>query len=313
MINSILVQIASYRDPELIHTVKNLVSTAKNPQNLRICIAWQHDELENIDEIKSIPNLEILDIPYKETKGVGWARNLLQKQYKNEKYILQLDSHHRFVKDWDEKCITMIQDLQAKGSKKPILTTYLPNYNELSGDSDQNYPTKMIYAGFHSLGFLQFGYSQIGNHKQLARPIRSRFFSGHFVFTVGDWDKEVLYDVEWWDIFSEEINMAVRSFTHGYDLFFPHQLIAYHCYSRLGRWIHLYDAKDAKERQEKDALKLRQLLNMDNESLNIDFGIYGIGSERSLIDYEKYAGINFKNRDAEKHTRYHNEPLNFYQ
>jgi len=122
MINSILVQIASYRDPELIHTVKNLVSTAKNPQNLRICIAWQHDELENIDEIKSIPNLEILDIPYKETKGVGWARNLLQKQYKNEKYILQLDSHHRFVKDWDEKCITMIQDLQAKGYKKPMLT-----------------------------------------------------------------------------------------------------------------------------------------------------------------------------------------------
>ena len=40
---------------------------------------------------------------------------------KGEKYTLQLDSHHRFVKDWDDKLIKMIKGLQKDGYEKPLL------------------------------------------------------------------------------------------------------------------------------------------------------------------------------------------------
>ena len=40
---SIFVQIASYRDPQLVPTIKDLISNAKHPENLKICIAHQHD------------------------------------------------------------------------------------------------------------------------------------------------------------------------------------------------------------------------------------------------------------------------------
>ena len=50
--SKIFVQIASYRDPELIPTLEDLLDKSDTPENLRICIAWQHseeDEWDNLD------------------------------------------------------------------------------------------------------------------------------------------------------------------------------------------------------------------------------------------------------------------------
>ena len=51
--NTIFVQIAAYRDNQLLPTLRDMISNAKNPENLRICIAWQHckdDNWDNLDE-----------------------------------------------------------------------------------------------------------------------------------------------------------------------------------------------------------------------------------------------------------------------
>ena len=60
--DKIFVQIASYRDPELIPTVLDLVEKAKNPEALRIVVAWQHDDNETLEPIKHL--IEYIDIPY---------------------------------------------------------------------------------------------------------------------------------------------------------------------------------------------------------------------------------------------------------
>jgi len=41
---TIFIQIAAYRDPELIPTLDDLLSNAKYPDRLKICIAWQHSK-----------------------------------------------------------------------------------------------------------------------------------------------------------------------------------------------------------------------------------------------------------------------------
>ena len=38
----VFISIASYRDPELLPTIKDLIANAKNPKNLVFSIAWQH-------------------------------------------------------------------------------------------------------------------------------------------------------------------------------------------------------------------------------------------------------------------------------
>ena len=130
--NSIFVQIASYRDNQLIHTLHDMISNADHPENLKICIAWQHsqdDVWDNLDEYKDDPRFIILDIKHEDSKGVCWARNLTQQNYGNEEYTLQIDSHHRFVKNWDTECIKMLDQLKKKGHKKPLITSYIPSFN----------------------------------------------------------------------------------------------------------------------------------------------------------------------------------------
>ena len=130
--NSIYVQIASYRDPELIPTLHSLLDNAKHPHLLTICVAHQadkKDKWDTLEEFKNDNRFIIIDIPAKESKGTCWARHQIQRFYDNQQYTLQLDSHHRFAKNWDETCINMLRELQIKGNPKPILTTYLPSYS----------------------------------------------------------------------------------------------------------------------------------------------------------------------------------------
>jgi len=114
----IFIQIAAYRDPQLIPTLKDCIKKSKHPENLVFSITWQHSEedaWDNLDDFKFDRRFKIIDVPYTESKGTCWARNLLQQQYDGEEYTLQLDSHHRFIENWDEELINIFKDLQSKG------------------------------------------------------------------------------------------------------------------------------------------------------------------------------------------------------
>ena len=67
--DKIFVQIASYRDPELIPTIKDCIAKAKYPKRLTFGICWQHsidDEWDTLDEYKDDPRFRIIDIDYKD-------------------------------------------------------------------------------------------------------------------------------------------------------------------------------------------------------------------------------------------------------
>ena len=85
--SKIFISIASYRDPELLPTIKNCLEKAENPNDLIFCIAWQHsekDKWDNLDEYKDDDRFKIVDIPYQQSKGACWARNQLQQNYNGE-------------------------------------------------------------------------------------------------------------------------------------------------------------------------------------------------------------------------------------
>ena len=48
----IFVSIASYRDPELLPTLESLFANAKYPDNLTVCIAWQHADEDTWDTLE---------------------------------------------------------------------------------------------------------------------------------------------------------------------------------------------------------------------------------------------------------------------
>ena len=299
---TIFIQIASYRDPQLIPTIDNCIAKAKYPDRLKFCIAWQHGDEEDISKYKNDKRFIILDIPYKEAKGACWARNQIQQHYKGEDYTLQLDSHHRFVENWDEECITMIKRLQKKGHKKPLLTGYISSFDPDNDPAARiNIPWKMNFDRFIPEGAIFFLPASIDNFKELDYPIPARFYSAHFCFTLGQFCKEVPHDPEYY-FHGEEISIAVRAYTWGYDLFHPHKVVAWHEYTRKGRTKQWDDDKDWVAKNNHCHLRNRKLFEMDGEKRDIDFGPYGFGSVRTLDDYERYAGVCFKKRAIQKYT-----------
>lgn len=309
----IFVQIASYRDPQLLPTLNDCIQKAKYPENLVFSIAWQHsieDEWDNLYQYKDDPRFKILDIDYRDSKGACWARNLLQKQYDGEEYTLQLDSHHRFIENWDVELIDMLLQLQKKGIHKPLITTYLPSYDpNMDPQGRVSHPWKMNFDRFIPEGAIFFLPSQILNWQTLTEPIPSRFYSAHFAFTIGDFVKEVPHDPYYY-FHGEEISIAVRAYTWGYDLYHPHKIIAWHEYTRNGRIKQWDDDKNWGSKNKDSHLRNRKLFEMDDYTKDIDFGVYDFGSVRTLEDYERYAGISFKKRAVQKYTIENNNPPN---
>jgi len=306
----IFISIASYRDPELLPTIRDCIANAKKPENLRFSIAWQRDEKETLAEFANDKRFKIIDIPYQESKGTCWARSRIQENYDGEKYHLQLDSHHRFIKHWDAECIQMIKDLQAKGHKKPLLTGYISSFNPSNDPAERiNTPWKMNFDRFIPEGAVFFLPASIDDYKDRTSPVPSRFVSAHFIFTLGKWIEEVPYDPFYY-FHGEEINLAVRSYTWGYDLFHPHKVIAWHEYTRRGRTKHWDDIKEWGDLNSKSHSRNRKLFEMDGEKRDIDFGKYDFGKKRSVAEYEKYAGICFKKRAVQRHTLDNNYPPN---
>lgn len=118
---TIFIQIASYRDPELVKTLEDCIENANKPENLRFGICRQFKPGDDFDVLpewmQQDSRFRVVDVDWKEARGVCWARNIVQNEYQGETYTLQLDSHHRFVPGWDTLCVDMIQQLQKKGYK----------------------------------------------------------------------------------------------------------------------------------------------------------------------------------------------------
>jgi hypothetical protein len=301
----IFIQIASYRDPQLLPTLNDCISKSKYPENLVFSIAWQHsvdDEWDTLGDYVNDSRFKIIDIDYRDSKGACWARNRLQQNYTDEQYTLQLDSHHRFIENWDEELINMYNQLIDNGVTKPLLTSYISSFDpENDPDGRVTIPWKMNFDRFIPEGAVFFLPAGIDNYKELSEPIPARFYSAHFAFAAGSFVTEVPHDPEYY-FHGEEISIAVRAYTWGYDLYHPHKVIVWHEYTRKGRTKQWDDDKTWGDKNSNSHLRNRKLFEMDGLKKDIDFGIYDFGKVRTLEDYERYAGISFKKRAVQKYT-----------
>ncbi|MHB1311021.1 MAG: GlcNAc-transferase family protein [Gemmatimonadaceae bacterium] len=306
MIGDIFIQIAAYRDPQLVPTLRDAIAQANDPSRLHFCIAWQHGDDERADElfaeVRTQARFTILDIPHVESRGVCWARHQVQQHYQGEAYTMQLDSHHRFVAGWDDLCIGMIEELRAGGVAKPLLTGYLPSFDpEQDPESRVRQAWFLAFDRFIPEGAIFFMPTPIPDWEERTTPMRSRFYSAHFAFTLGSFAREVQHNPEYY-FHGEEISIAVRAFTHGYDLFHPHRLVAWHEYTRRGRTKHWDDHAGWGGVNVSSHAHNRTLFGMDEYAdqpevvAQAQQGQYGFGTSRTLEAYERYAGICFRRR-----------------
>lgn len=288
----IFVQIASYRDPELHKTLFHLFDKSKFPEkiNVGICNQYHPDDIFNSDleQFRKMTNIRIIDIKYTESKGACWARSLVNTLYRDEQYTLQLDSHHRFSKHWDDKLLEMFHSIN---DENPILSTYPYSYfpdKEQEEYIPDNNSLQIVTDKFadHD-GILILKPHHIYNH---TTPIRARFLAGGFIFTYGRFIKDCPYDPNLYFL-GEELTLAIRAFTHGYNIYHPHRNYIWHEYTRTTKSHHWDDIAYWNDMNLKSRERIKRLFEQKD-----DFGLYGFGDKRSFLDYQEFSGIDFKKR-----------------
>lgn len=278
----IFVSIASYRDSELIPTITNAIENAKLSDNIVFGICLQDEE----SVLKSFPytnsqNFRIIKVLYNKSKGVCWARKLIQTQLlRNEKYYLQIDSHMRFVKDWD---IKLIDHLSLCESTKPILSVYPGGYSPY--DIDMKYKNnKLIYRlsaeKFYDSYDNKYSLYIIGKEvKDLyVTPQKSYYCSANFLFTYSIWSSECPYNDNIY-FRGEEDYIMFESYKNNWDVFYPVIPLVYHYYIRE---------------------KEKKIFHYDEEwimrnNIGIEVIKNYIDTEDIIKDFQKELGIDYDN------------------
>lgn len=291
----IFVQIAAYRDPECQPTVADLFAKAAHPRRVTVGVCWQHLPEEDSDLfVRSYPfpsQVRVLKIDARKSQGACWARAKVQTLHRGEEYTLQIDSHMRFEPGWDDALIAM---LHACPSQKAVLTAYPAGYTP-PDHVERREATFISALQFNDDGvFTMRGQTM----PPLAAPMPGAFVGACLLFGRSSIITDIPYDPHLY-FFGEEITLAARLWTHGYDIYHPQISTMYHRWERDQRRTHFEDHGDWVRRNQRSFARVRHLLgtetSRDPEVLR-DLDRYGLGSARSLQDYQAFCGVDFARR-----------------
>lgn len=304
--DTIFVSIASYRDDVCLSTIKSIFENAAKPENvfLGICQQNKDDEDKDVqDGNESNPNIRTIRLKNYEAKGPTWARYLCATLWNGEEYFMQIDSHTKFVKDWDIKCKKMIKDIKDSGkSKKPLLSHYPREISDHDNykDSDKKMVPRMCKAFWNNRGMLSFMGAETRDTNDEA--YQTPYIAGGFIFSPYEYLVEVPYDPNLPYLFvGEEILHSLRAYTFGWDVFTPTENIVFHEYTRASKpkiWTdNPYYSDMAAFDKAKYYLGIIKDKNSLKDEVKVNLDKYGLGTARSLKDFFNYTGI-----DADKQT-----------
>lgn len=310
--SSIFVQISSYHDYELSATILEAMkkSSGKNVINFGVHVIYHENNDIVVPSLKNV-KLEVSKAP--DNLGMGIGRNIAHSFYSGEDYYVQVDSHTMFDQDWDEIFISDIERYKRMGFEKPLLTSYPRNYWYENGvrKYDIGGEDHVTYISFHE-NKDSFRNTRVVSQTALANDpttnIFSKSVSGGAIFTVGDFIEPNT------KIFAngEEIFIAARAWTRGYDLLLPSRHVIYHLY-----YNHADKGNNSHHEVKEDGYVLsdtpnnRRLAWVDYNELcnNLDaiskkeiydmftqniVGRYHLGDKRTLDEFGFYAGLDFK-------------------
>jgi [Skp1-protein]-hydroxyproline N-acetylglucosaminyltransferase len=306
MNKKIFVSIASYRDPELPKTVGDIISNAEHPELLRIVVYEQNGPDDpSIRDIYLEEQVLVLYDHFSLAKGPNWARAKIQKEYCNEEYYLQIDSHMRCIKNWD----TILKHMLELVPEPAVLTQYPPEYeidqlycketstscSVMSKTIDGLDPDK-IRTGLYVQGFgpkdrfTRIQSDLFSGHQKDRRnfPYTSRAWSACFSFSKGSIVKDAPYDPTFEHLFfGEELDITLKLYTRGYYFFSPHISVFYTYFKRNYRRTYWQDIPAS----DREPLELRSRIRLHKRIQENEIGLDAFGTIRSIKDYMKFAHI----------------------
>ncbi len=301
---TIFVSIASYCDELLWWTVRSAWKTAAHPERLVFGIVEQAPQRSADADLNGPWSRQVryVHVVPKDSRGACWARSVVFALYAGEDYLLQIDSHTMFEKNWDCRLVGNLEDISAKHENDKVILSTRPFGFELDerGEARTKVYTKqslvlrpkpgVIFKDDHPI--LPFEAFASGKEE----PVLGFQIAAGFIFTRGSFVEEVPYDPQLY-FHGEEQNLAVRAFTRGWDIWHPNGPPLFHQYkdhakrSYAVHWSVEHDRERSVRWEQFERMskaRMRQLL-FDRFLL----GVYGLGIVRTLSAFSLLSGINY--------------------
>lgn len=295
----IFVSIASYRDPETIHTLRDLFAKAKHPERIFAGVLWQavpgeDDDCMGVPEGVAADHVRGIQVHPRDSLGACWARHRILTELRGpEEFVLQIDSHMRFVQDWDERMLAMWSRCQ---SAQAMLSTYPVAYTPPDVLAQAAIPI-LTASAFNHKGVMTFLARSLAYALRPPRPLPNPFISAGFLFGPKAAFDQVPYDPKLYFI-GEEVTLAVRLWTHGWDVYSPSDLLIYHFYGRGdARPKHWTDNPLWGELDIASSSRARHVLGIEasnDPQVLEEMDRFGLGKVRTLAQYQRFANVNFR-------------------
>jgi len=300
----IFVSIAAYCDPLLAFTLRRAVAAARAPTRLHFGVV---DQALAGSAVAPHPGggsrLSRLRVDALEARGPCWARALAMTLYDGEDWFLQLDSHMDFEPGWDE---TLVAQARALGAPdRGLAISSYPTAFTLVDGRPVRVPTR---AGV-LVHVVKAGTVFAAEHPVLAfeahpvaatAPLPAFHLGAGCLFAPGRLVESFPYD-PWFYFHGEEQALALRLYTHGWDLFHMPGLPILHLYNDTrsdgpARPMHWDAAHEAQRAVSWWALEQRSRARLAALVDGAPLGVYGLGSARTLADYAAFSGIDYARR-----------------
>ena len=297
--NTIFVQIAAYRDSECVPTIADLFQKAARPGNISVGVCWQFlpgIDTENLPIDSFAKQVRVLGVAANKSRGVCSARHQAEQFFNGEDYVLQIDSHTRFVPNWDE---LMREELARCSGPRAALTCNPPRYYP-PGQVEPN-PRPMVKraAPFMPGGDIRCQAEYLDFYPE--SPVQSAFISGAFVFARSDLIRKIPYD-PWLYFNQEEITYAMRLFTHGWNIYCPSRVLIYHHYYDAAAPTRPHHWQDCKEWGDYQKIGIARFNHLSKFAVSADPNVlvdlekYTLGTARSLEEFQEFCGVDFRTK-----------------
>ncbi|KAL0481354.1 hydroxyproline N-acetylglucosaminyltransferase [Acrasis kona] len=248
---TIFLSIASYRDPQCMFTLLWALKQAKYPERVFIGVLQQNHPDMDVDCLSiSLQNgfnatdaelimkwrnqIRMGRYSYLDARGPTWARYMaIEKLFQQEDYVMQVDSHSRFVPQWDELIIDNIKQLPPNSVISHYPSLFVPGEEDENGlpKDYQKIISRMCKGFYNSDDILQPSGALYALDKKESRS--NPFLGAGFTFYPGKAHETVKMDPYLPYLFhGEEILFSMKMVAAGYKLYSPAENIVLHYYYR---------------------------------------------------------------------------------
>ncbi len=294
---NIAVMTVSYKDVHLPDTVESLRSAAVHPERLRFVICLQDKDPGIRGFLSKRDDCRVIEVDPEEHISLGSAFNLLREQPVTDgELVLYTEPHMHAVYGWDEYYVRQLRRL----GERAVISNYAHTFAYGALLPDKPAPgCSTAVAGIRGNDHLEIA---MGGQVLGPDALRGCCAIGNNVFGPASFLRDCPMDVHMYMNLAETY-LSLQLFTHGYDVYHTPEQYLFHYFAtddstRPGDPVRSAARRDMQEKDWKLGFPRfkRYLGIVDETNETLDPGPYLPGTERSVQEFERFAGIEFRRR-----------------